>query len=396
MVTGAFVGLGTIAALVGWIGVAVGVLLLGWAIAGSVGKIKGPINLVFPQSAKKTALSAVGIGLGTFVTMCGVMGGVAKDARTEKAAREATEKADREAAAKAEEQRQASEVAAAKAAREAQLTASAATAAIEYAAGLDAVEGLLTAEKWVESDEKLKGVAMAVAEYRALTPVPPEIAALVPRHEALSSKLGAKRREREAIAWIERAEAVVGEKSRCEDADEVESARRQVEGLQASDPLFARVAALNAKLDECIENMPAPSAWIYSVRGDPMGGTVGVAKVESSNTFSFGFPYHGEQHGGLTIRDDKGINVLVTVERGQFMCTMGCSVMVRFDDAPAQRWRATGPSDMDSTVIFLRNESKFLKQVTKARIVRIEAEFYQEGARVLEFPVARLDMSQIK
>ncbi|MCA9701645.1 MAG: hypothetical protein KC431_29260, partial [Myxococcales bacterium] len=297
--------------------------------------------------------------------------------------------------AKAEREKREAEEAAAKAAHEAELKASAGKAATEYAAGLDAVEALVSENKWVEADEKMTEVATAIAEYRALDPVPAEIAALVPQHEALTPKLDANRRERETAAWIERAEAVVGDRAKCEEPSEVAAAREQVEGLQESDVGYAKVQELNTKLEGCLKNMPPPSEWRYNVRDDPMGGAVATAAVQSSNSFEFEFPYQGIQHVSLTIRSDDGTDVILSIEQGQFLCTMGCSVMVRFDDGPTDRWRAVGPSDHSTESIFLRKESQFLKQLKNARVLRIEADFFQEGKRVLEFPVARFDASKV-
>lgn len=141
--------------------------------------------------------------------------------------------------------------------------------------------------------------------------------------------------------------------------------------------------------------MPAPSAWRYNIRKDAMGGTVATATVDSSNTFEFDFPYTGTQNATLTIRNDKGRDVLLSIETGQFMCTLGCSVEVRFDDGKSVRWRATGTSDHSTTTIFLRKESNFIKALSKTDVLRIEAQFYQAGSRVLEFPVARFDAKKL-
>ncbi|MEZ4454202.1 MAG: hypothetical protein R3B09_32405 [Nannocystaceae bacterium] len=392
----AFVGLGFVGLVLAWGGVVVGLLLLGWAVAGALGKVPGPLQWTYPGAPARGRLAAIGIGLGAFVTTCGVMGGVARLEKAEKAEREAREASEREAAAEVERARQEAAEAAARAAREAALKANAAAAASECGGRLDAVEALIAEGRWSEADASMEAASAAIAEHRAMTPIPAEIAALVPRVDALAAKLDAARRDREIAAWIARAEAVVDDKDRCEDEAEVAAARAPIVGLAESDPRQAQVQALRARLDGCLEAMPPPSEWIYSVRSDPMGGTVATARVESANAFDFGFPYQGAQHARLTLRSDKGLNVLLAIERGQFMCTMGCSVLVRFDDDTAQRWRATGPSDHDSTVIFLRSESKFLKQLKKAQVLRIEAEFFQEGTRVLEFPVARLDAEQLR
>ncbi len=91
----AFVVLGMFSMFVGWWGVGLGVLLLAWAVAAVLGKVKGPMALLYPESIGKTALAAAGVGLALFVTMCGAMGSVAQEEIARK-------EADRQAAIEAD------------------------------------------------------------------------------------------------------------------------------------------------------------------------------------------------------------------------------------------------------------------------------------------------------
>ncbi len=65
---------GVIAFVSQWWGIIVGLLLLGWAIAGVVGKVKRPAAFVYRDSMSSMKLSAISLGFGGFVTTCGVMG----------------------------------------------------------------------------------------------------------------------------------------------------------------------------------------------------------------------------------------------------------------------------------------------------------------------------------
>lgn len=392
----AFVVLGTAGLLLPWWGIALGVALLGWAVVAAMGKVKGPMSMVFHGSTKTTALAALSLALGALVMTCSVMGAVAESRRSEREARAIQEKAERDAKEKAEREQREAEATAARAVREAELRNKAVIAAASYAAGLNEVETLIAGSKWLDAEAKLEEVTRAVAEYKALMPVPDEIAALLPREATVAPKIDAKRREREATAWISRAQAVVSDKGKCETQGEVETALVQVEGLQPTDPGHATIKELNAQLRACLENMPPPSAWRYDLRRDPMGGAVATAVTESSNTFEFDFPYQGTQRASLMVRNDSGLDVMLSIEQGQFMCTLGCSVLVRFDDGEAIRWRATGTADHSTTTVFMRRASDFVKALSKSRVVRIEATFYQEGSRVLEFPVARFDVSRLQ
>lgn len=136
-------------------------------------------------------------------------------------------------------------------------------------------------------------------------------------------------------------------------------------------------------------------AWNYSEEKDEMGnGSVHQAHVNSNNIFEFGFPYQRPQRATLQLRKHPrfGRDVILSVERGQFMCGVSsCSVQVRFDDGNVQTYSATGPADHDSTVLFIRGYERFVAAARKSKTVAIEAQFYREGNRVLQFNTAGLD-----
>jgi hypothetical protein len=396
LVAGTVAVLAVGALIAGWWGVGVGVLTLIWAIAGALGKLKGPLELAFPHSTHRLALTLGSLVMAGLVTTCGVMGVVGQ---REKARQEALVVQQREVAtaeAKAAQARRESDAAAAKAAHDQQLRARVGTIAAEAAAVLSSVEALIAAEQWQEAEAKLSQLGGTLAEYRAFDPILDEMRVPIQRYDELFAHLDSHRRESELAVWIERAQLVVADPIKCEDQTEVEQLRAQQTQPPDGHASRAEFERLRAGLDVCQVNMPPPSQWQYRASEDPMGGVTAVAQVESANDFEFDFPYQGRQHATLVLRNDGGYDVMLVIERGQFVCTFGCSVQVRFDDGEAQRWRATEPSDYDTTILFLRNESKFIKQLRKAKTVRIAADFFQEGTRVLEFPVARFEPGRLE
>lgn len=141
--------------------------------------------------------------------------------------------------------------------------------------------------------------------------------------------------------------------------------------------------------------------WSYSVSEDAMTGkSARSARIESENTVNFGFPYQGEQHAGLTLRDHPkyGRDVILAIEKGQFLCPSwdGCEVMVRFDDGQPQDWRASPAADNDSTVIFIRNADGFLQRMRSAKVVRVQPRIYQEGEPIFEFRVGGFDLARYR
>ena len=83
----------------------------------------------------------------------------------------------------------------------------------------------------------------------------------------------------------------------------------------------------------------------------------------------------------------------MSIERGQILCRSyeDCNVLVRFDDQKPVTYSGVGPADGSSESVFIRNYSKFLTSLKKAKRVRISTNIYQEGAPVFEFDVSGFD-----
>jgi hypothetical protein len=148
----------------------------------------------------------------------------------------------------------------------------------------------------------------------------------------------------------------------------------------------------------------APTKWAYSEYQDEMGrGTTKLAQIVSSNTVRFAFPYQGETHAALQLRKSPkygrapgaGLqDVMVRVERGQFVSSYTKSfVTVRFDDGELWKFAIGEPEDGATGLLFMRpvDAESFIDELRKAKRLKIEADFYQEGARVFEFDVGGLD-----
>jgi hypothetical protein len=134
--------------------------------------------------------------------------------------------------------------------------------------------------------------------------------------------------------------------------------------------------------------------WHYDESSEKMGrGMVKEATVRSLNEVQFGFPYSGAQRGTLHLRihPKYGKDVMLSVEKGQFLCGIyDCQVAVRFDNGKPQNFTAVGPADHSTTMLFLRGYDRFLAGARKAKKVYIEAQFYQQGMRVFEFDISGL------
>ena len=140
--------------------------------------------------------------------------------------------------------------------------------------------------------------------------------------------------------------------------------------------------------------------WTYSTTPNPMTSQpIRSGSTHSVNVLQFHGPFAGPQHATLTIRSHprEGTDVLLSVERGQFLSsTSGCQALVRFDDASPIPFAATEPVDASSTAVFVRSVGQFLQSLRGAHRVLIEATFYQEGNRVIEFHTQGLEWDATK
>lgn len=135
--------------------------------------------------------------------------------------------------------------------------------------------------------------------------------------------------------------------------------------------------------------------WTYPEQPDKMtGGMIKWATINSVNQVQFRFPYEGPQRATLHLRihPRHGRDVILTIDRGQFLCTSydGCKVAVRFDEGKAESYSAASPADHSTTAIFIRGYPRFVSNLRRAKGLYIEAPFYQEGLQVFEFDVSGL------
>lgn len=133
--------------------------------------------------------------------------------------------------------------------------------------------------------------------------------------------------------------------------------------------------------------------WDYSTETDEMNDSKSrFASLVSDNFIEFDFPYNGGSTMRLTVRYMKkyGTDVILRISSGQFLCSeyQGTNfVRVRFDNGAAMKFRTLEPADGSSDQLFLNNAKKFISLAEKAKTIKIEAPFYQEGNRVFTFSV---------
>ncbi|OYT99325.1 MAG: hypothetical protein CFE40_05535 [Burkholderiales bacterium PBB1] len=200
--------------------------------------------------------------------------------------------------------------------------------------------------------------------------------------------------------------------SGCSDQSELAAAKKRIAQLEAELAAERAKPLAQATLPEpqkpaappqaaAPEPTPEPTGqqWSYEAREDKMtGGTTRHAYVLSTNTVNFDSPYSGAQRGRLVLRTDPkyGRDVIFSIERGQLLCRSyeDCDVLIRFDDGKPERFSAIGPEDNSSDTVFVRNYDRFTSKLSKAKIVRLSMNVYQEGAPVFEFDVSGFDAAK--
>jgi hypothetical protein len=132
---------------------------------------------------------------------------------------------------------------------------------------------------------------------------------------------------------------------------------------------------------------PVPATWHYESWEDKMTGHTGsYAELRSENTAAFDFPYQGAQHAILSISD--GTIVTFEIEKGQFSCTPGCYVLVKFDDEKAESYAFHASGDKWLSIVSY--DAKLWKKMFKARHMTGRLTFFQNGSVDFDFNVADL------
>lgn len=163
--------------------------------------------------------------------------------------------------------------------------------------------------------------------------------------------------------------------------------------------LDSALAAGRARAKQDREAAALADKWGYDRDTDAMTSKVTYsARIRSENSVNFDFPYQGEQHATLMLRvhPTYGRDVIFRIEKGQLPCSSydGCSVRVRFDEQPPQRWHANPAASDASEILFLGSYDSFVAKLRRANVVRVQPTVYQEGEPVFEFHVGGFDYAR--
>jgi hypothetical protein len=140
------------------------------------------------------------------------------------------------------------------------------------------------------------------------------------------------------------------------------------------------------------ETTRAPEAapkesWNYGQTTDQMTGKVTQwACLDSEDQLQFGFPYEGGTTGTICLRKGRQLDAYFKIDKGQIVCGVeGCEASLKVDGAEPITLSGSESSDGDPKFVFFDSYSHVLAIAKKAKQIKVEALYYQEGRQTLTF-----------
>jgi hypothetical protein len=166
-----------------------------------------------------------------------------------------------------------------------------------------------------------------------------------------------------------------------------------VSSASAVDNAVVDSSLIPAEVDTSMLIDTIKKKWLYTEREDKMTSkSMYFAKIEADELLQFKSPYDGGATATFVIRyNGEGFgNIYLTISQGQFMThSSGTYYRVRFDESEAKSYKVSTPSDGSSTLVFF-SYYDLLDKIKKSKKMLIQAEFYQEGLRTMEFNISNL------
>jgi len=130
--------------------------------------------------------------------------------------------------------------------------------------------------------------------------------------------------------------------------------------------------------------LQAKAQWSYGSYTNSMTGqTESYAIVRSLNKVNFSFPYDGGSTFTLEVFDKQ---IQLIASKGQFL--YDGSLLLKFDDSKLMVRPYFLPSDGSANEVIIIGVHRIIKEMRNHTILRIEAPFYQEGRKIIEFNIS--------
>lgn len=174
-------------------------------------------------------------------------------------------------------------------------------------------------------------------------------------------------------------------------------AERQIQ-FEAQQKAYREKQAADQKAREA--ERKARGDWLLSTFTDnATGKPYKTASVTSTNSVNFGFPYSGEQRARFTTRSHPryGHDAFLNIEKGQLLCGSysNTTVLIRFDNGPANAYECNGAADNSSDVVFIKGMAQIEARMQNAKTMYVTVNVYQEGQPTFVFNVTGYKRSMI-
>ena len=174
----------------------------------------------------------------------------------------------------------------------------------------------------------------------------------------------------------------------------------EITNKYATSPAATRVKQtlddVRAKANGQREARRMAKLWAYAAVAEA-GGMQYTAAVESKEPLRSAANAKDAERIRLVLRQHPkwGQSTYLLLDNAKFDCSKGCATLpVRFDDAPAQRMKATIPPTGEPA-LFIDDDKGFIAKMLKAKVVAIDASIKGEGARTFVFEVGGYDASKL-
>jgi hypothetical protein len=147
----------------------------------------------------------------------------------------------------------------------------------------------------------------------------------------------------------------------------------------------AAIEAYNAQNSSDVDRK-----WSFSSERDKMtDDTIFYAEVSAKKKLQFASPYNGGVNAKLTIRKDSETDIYLSIEKGIFIMSSngGNKIKCRFDKDAPRDFGVSPSSDHSTDILFISDPATFISKIKKHKTLIIEAEFYQEGFKQMEFDI---------
>jgi len=132
-------------------------------------------------------------------------------------------------------------------------------------------------------------------------------------------------------------------------------------------------------------------SWEYFEDEDKMtSANMYYAMVEANDLLDFDSPYDGGSKASFILRHkDSYGNAYVKISKGQFIVHSDTKFRIRFDNEKPKYYSVSSPSDGSSDLVFFEYY-QLIDNIKKHKKMIVEAEFYREGMRAIEFNIENL------